>query len=183
MDILPAKVQRVPAKVQRAAEWSETAFREVYSRYIRPVNAYILRRVRNHHDAEDLTAQVFVQALNHLDPSKAGTDSEVASWLFTSARNATANHSRRRRYVVSVEELPEEASDSEDPSQVVLDEEMLEQVLDAIAKLPEERRKALILRFVEQLPHAEIAELLGRTETSARVLLHRTLATLRKEVS
>ncbi|MGH2719143.1 MAG: RNA polymerase sigma factor, partial [Actinomycetota bacterium] len=68
MEKLPAKVQRVPAKVQRAAEWSETAFREVYSRYIRPVNAFILRRVRNHHDAEDLTAQVFVQALDHLDP-------------------------------------------------------------------------------------------------------------------
>lgn len=183
MDKLPAKVQRVPAKVQAAAQWSETAFREVYSRYIRPVNAYILRRVRNHHDAEDLTSQVFVQALGHLDPEKAGTDDQVASWLFTSARNATANHARRRRYVVSVEEVPETADDSEDPSQMLLDEETLGQVLDAIALLPEERRKALILRFVEQLPHAEIAEMLGRSETSARVLLHRTIAHLRKEVS
>ncbi len=175
-------MDKFPAKVVRAAEWSETAFREVYSRYIRPVHSYILRRVRNHHDAEDLTAQVFVQALDHLDPAKAGTE-EVASWLFTSARNATANHSRRRRYVVSVEELPESADESEDPGQVVLDEETLGQVLDAIGKLPEERRRALILRFVEQLPHAEIAEVLGRTETSARVLLHRTIAHLRKEVS
>ncbi|GAC1362365.1 MAG: sigma-70 family RNA polymerase sigma factor [Actinomycetota bacterium] len=178
---LPSKVQRVPAKVHQAATWSETAFREVYSRYIRPVNAYILRRVRNHHDAEDLTAQVFVQALDHLDPQK-GSD-EVASWLFTSARNATANHSRRRRYVVSVEEVPEAADQSEDPGEVLLNEEKLGQVLDAIAKLPEERRKAIILRFVEQLPHAEIAEVLGRSETSARVLLHRTIAHLRKEVS
>ena len=184
MDKLPAKVQRVPAKaVHAAAEWSETAFREVYSRYIRPVNAYILRRVRNHHDAEDLTAQVFFQAFGHLDPEKAGTDEEVASWLFTSARNATANHTRGRRYVVSVEEVPETADTADDPSQMVLNEEALEQVLDAIARLPEERRKALILRFVEQLPHAEIAEMLGRSETSARVLLHRTIATLRKEVS
>jgi len=121
MDKLPAKVQQLPAKVQRAAKWSESAYREVYSRYIKPVNAYILRRVRNHHDAEDLTAQVFVQALDHLDPEKAGTD-EVASWLFTSARNATANHTRRRRYVVSVEEIPEPADESEDPGEAVLDE-------------------------------------------------------------
>src|SRR5579864_459841 len=181
MDKLQATVQRVSAKVQQAAQWSETAFREVYSRYIRPVNAYILRRVRNHHDAEDLTAQVFVQALDHLDPGKA--NDEVASWLFTSARNATANHARRRRYVVSVEEIPESADESEDPGEIVLDEEMLDRVLDAIAELPEERRKALVLRFVEQLPHAEIAEVPGRTETSARVLLHRTIAHLRKEVS
>jgi RNA polymerase sigma-70 factor (ECF subfamily) len=182
MDKLPAKVQQLPAKVQRAAKWSESAYREVYSRYIKPVNAYILRRVRNHHDAEDLTAQVFVQALDHLDPEKAGTD-EVASWLFTSARNATANHTRRRRYVVSVEEIPEPADESEDPGEAVLDEETLSRVLEAISHLPEERRKALILRFVEQLPHAEIAEMLGRTETSARVLLHRTIAHLRREVS
>jgi RNA polymerase sigma-70 factor (ECF subfamily) len=154
----------------------------VYSRYIRPVHAYILRRVHNHHDAEDLTAQVFVQALDHLDPDKAGTE-EVASWLFTSARNATFNHTRRRRYLVSVEELPEAADDSEDPGQMILDEETLGSVLDAIGRLPEERRLAIIMRFVEQLPHSEIAEVLGRSETSARVLLHRTLATLRKEVS
>jgi RNA polymerase sigma-70 factor, ECF subfamily len=183
MDKLPAKVQQLPAKVQRAAKWSESAYREVYSRYIKPVNAYILRRVRNHHDAEDLTAQVFVQALDHLDPEKAGTE-EVASWLFTSARNATANHARRRRYVVSVEEIPETIDESsEDPGEAILDEETLSRVLDAISQLPEERRKALILRFVEQLPHAEIAEMLGRTETSARVLLHRTIAHLRREVS
>lgn len=183
MDKLPVKVQQLPAKVQAAAKWSESAYREVYSRYIKPVNAYILRRVRNHHDAEDLTAQVFVQAFDHLDPEKAGTDDEVASWLFTSARNATANHTRRRRYVVSVEEIPEPADESEDPGEAVLDDEMLSRVLDAISQLPEERRRALILRFVEQLPHAEIAEMLGRTETSARVLLHRTIAHLRREVS
>jgi RNA polymerase sigma-70 factor, ECF subfamily len=82
-----------------------------------------------------------------------------------------------------VEEIPEPADESEDPGEAVLDDEMLSRVLDAISQLPEERRKALILRFVEQLPHAEIAEMLGRTETSARVLLHRTIAHLRREVS
>lgn len=170
-------------KVQKAAAWSEAAFREVYSRYIRPVNSYILRRVRNHHDAEDLTAQVFVQALKHLDPKSAGSP-ELAAWLFTSARNASANHTRTRRFVatISIEEMPDAAGAS-DPSKTVLDEETLDRLLDAISRLPEERRRAIILRFVEQLPHAEIAGALGKTETGARVLLHRTIAHLRKEVS
>jgi RNA polymerase sigma factor (sigma-70 family) len=176
-------MEKLPGgKVQRAAHWSESAFREVYSRYIKPVHAYILRRVRNHHDAEDLTAQVFVQAFDHLEPKKVSSK-ELVAWLFTSARNATANHARRRRFMVSIEELPEAADESEDPGRAILDEEQLERVLTAIGNLPEERRRALIMRFVEELPHAEIAEALGRTESSSRVLLHRTLAYLRKEVS
>lgn len=171
-------------KVHRAAAWSEAAFRDVYSKYIKRVHAYILRRVRNHHDAEDLTAQVFVQALNHLDPKEAGSP-ELASWLFTSARNASVNHARRRKFVISIEELPEATATPEelDPGRAVLNEEQTEALLAAVSRLPEERRRALILRFVEQLPHSEIAEALGRSESSARVLLHRTVARLRREVS
>ena len=171
----------------RVARWTESAFREVYSRYIKPVQAYILRRVRNHHDAEDLTAQVFSQALKHLDPKDAGSP-EVAAWLFKSARNATANHARTRRFVatVSIEELDDpaaEPSDHSDPGRALLDDEELSRLLRAVARLPVEQRKAVILRFVEELPHAEIAHALGRSEGSARVLVHRSLATLRKDVS
>ncbi|MDQ4149737.1 MAG: RNA polymerase sigma factor [Actinomycetota bacterium] len=171
----------------RVVAWTESAFREVYSKYIKPVQAYILRRVRNHHDAEDIAAQVFSQALKHLDPKAAGSP-EVAAWLFTSARNATANHARTRRFLatVSIEELGEplvEPSEHSDPGRSLLDEEELGRLLKAVARLPAEQRKAVILRFVEELPHAEIAQALGRSEGSARVLVHRTLATLRKDVS
>lgn len=167
--------------------WKESAFREVYSRYIRPVQAYILRRVRNHHDAEDLAAQVFSQALKHMDPKEAGSP-EVAAWLFTSARNASANHARTRKFLatVSIEEIGEPAAEpakDSDPGRALLDAEELSRLLRAVARLPVEQRQAVILRFVEELPHAEIAQALGRSEGSARVLVHRTLATLRKDVS
>lgn len=170
-------------KFHRAAAWSEVTFKEVYSKYLRPLHGYLLRRVRNHHDAEDLAAQVFAQALTHLDPTQA-TGSQVRAWLFTSARNASANHARSRRFLVTaaIEELPDEA-DSLDPTKAVLDEEQVERLLEAVHNLPEERRTALMLRFVEELSHAEIGDVLGRSEGSARVLIHRTLNDLRKEVS
>lgn len=167
--------------VQRAAAWSEVAFKEVYSRYVRPVYSYILRRVRNHHDAEDLAAHVFFQVLNHLEPKEINSP-ELQSWIYTSARNASANLTRARRFVVSIEET-EPAEEADDPGRALLDEEEIGRLLDAIARLPDEKRKALILRFVDQLPHAEVAEALGRSESSSRVLLHRTLAQLRKQVS
>lgn len=139
--------------------------------------------MRNHHDAEDLAAQVFAQAFKHLEPSELGTP-ELEGWLFTSARNATVNHVKRRRFraTVSIEELAD-SEDSSDPGKEVVDGENLDRLVEALAKLGEEQRQAILLRFVEQLPHAEIAEALGRTESSSRVLIHRTLADLRKEVS
>lgn len=173
-------------KVARARRWGETAFKEVYSRYIKPVQAFILKRVRNYHDAEDLAAHVFSQALRHLDPKKVGSR-ELEAWLFNSARNATANHARSRRIkaTISIEELPESAGPAgeEDPTAEVEKEEDLATLLEAIERLPEEQRRALILRFFGELSHSEIAEVLGRSEGSARVLIHRTLSDLRREVS
>jgi RNA polymerase sigma-70 factor, ECF subfamily len=171
-------------KIQQAVAWSDTAFREVYSRYIRPVYAFILRRVRNHHDAEDLTSHVFTQVLGHLDP-KQPESPQLEAWLFTSARNATANHARGRKFVatVEIEEVNDEIAEEQQPDSKVVEKDDLERLLQAIERLPEEQRKALKMRFVEELSHAEIAEALGRSETSARVLLHRTVAGLREEVS
>lgn len=175
-----------PAKepVRRAAAWSESAFHEVYSRYIKPVKTYIQRRIGNHHDAEDIAAQVFAQALRHLEPKEPGAPA-LEAWLFNSARNASANH-RRRKFVatISIEEAEIDEVDTEDYlDEDLADEHNLKKLTDAIDSLPDEQRRALILRFVEELPHAEIAEALGRTENSARVLIHRTVATLRKKVS
>lgn len=175
-----------PAKepVRRAAAWSESAFHEVYSRYIKPVKSYIQRRIGNHHDAEDLAAQVFAQALRHLEPKEPGAPA-LEAWLFNSARNASANH-RRRKFVatISIEEADVEQTDLDSGvDEDLADEESLTKLTAAINRLPDEQRRALILRFVEELPHADIAKALGRTENSARVLIHRTIADLRKKVS
>lgn len=175
----------VPARRggQRAAAWSESAFREVYSKYIRGLYAYVRRRVRSHEDAEDVTAQVFAQAYDQLEPRDAGSP-EVARWLFTVARNMAVNHRRKRKFIatVSVEEVVDE-SESSDPAKEAVKADDIERLIAMIQSLPEEQRKALVLRFVDDLSHAEIAELLGRSEGSARVLLHRTVTELRRRIS
>ncbi len=167
---------------ERPRRWREGAFREVYSRYLRPLRAYVYRLVGNHHDAEDLTAEAFARALNHLDEKEIDSP-ELAAWLFKAARNLSSNHRRStRRIVISLEEVTEPSIDDE-PDEGLIAQEELKRLVAAISKLPPEKQRAVVMRFVDELSHSEIGEELGRTETSARVLLHRTLTDLRKEVS
>ena len=175
---------RLQSSAKRASRWSEVKFREVYSRYIRPVRAFILKRVRNHHDAEDLAAQVFAQALKNLDQRDVDSP-ELASWLFTAAKNISANHQRSAHRLVatlSIEDLPL-AEVADEPADEVIGDDEAARLSEAIRRLPEEKRRAVVMRFVDELTHNEIAEELGRTEGSARVLLHRAISDLRKEVS
>ncbi|MGH9199349.1 MAG: RNA polymerase sigma factor, partial [Acidimicrobiia bacterium] len=97
------------------------------------------------------------------------------------------NHWRKKKFIatVSIEEVPYESEESEtfDPVREAVKTDDTERLISIIRSLPEEQRKALILRFVDELSHAEIAELLGRTEGSARVLLHRTVSDIRRRIS
>ena len=166
----------------RPRRWREVAFREVYSRYLKPLRAYIYRLVGNHHDAEDLTAEAFARALNHLEEKDIDSP-ELAAWLFKAARNLSSNHRRStRRIVISLEEVTEPSVDEEPDASLIAQEE-LQRLVRAISQLPVEKQRAVVMRFFDELSHSEIADELGRTETSARVLLHRTLSDLRKEVS
>ncbi|MGH2811792.1 MAG: RNA polymerase sigma factor [Actinomycetota bacterium] len=167
---------------RRPIRWREGVFREVYSRYLKPVRAYIFRRVGNHHDAEDLAAEAFARALKHLEEKEADSP-ELAGWLFKAARNLSSNHRRStRRIVISMEEVSDSAPEAS-PDAKAIDNEEVERLVKAISELPAEKRRALVLRFVDELSHSEVGEQLGRTENSTRVLLHRTLSDLKKEVS
>lgn len=156
------------------------AFGELYERYLSKIYSYCYYRTRNVSEAEDLTEKVFLQALTHLS-GYAYRGLPFSVWLYRIAHNIVANWHRDRQRHPS---LPLEETDS-----ITLDEDRLEQVEDvamvrkAVATLPAERQNLLLLKFVEGLSNAEIGRTLGRTEGAVKALLHRTLRTLREEIS
>lgn len=161
--------------------WTEGNFKELYSLYVQRLRAYVLKRVKNHHDAEDLTAFVFCQALTHLPP-KDPASPEVAAWLFTSARNAASNHTRRahRTTPMSMEQLSAQEASVEDRCG---SDDLLRSVFRAVEELTPAQREAVLLRFLQEKSTADLARMLGRTEGSARVFLHRAVSDLRRKVS
>ncbi|HEY68530.1 MAG: RNA polymerase subunit sigma-24 [Chloroflexi bacterium] len=168
--------------IARAKEDPE-AFGLLYERYVGSIYNYIYYRTGNHHDAEDLTARTFYRALKHIS-RYVDRGAPFSAWLYRIAHNVVANWHRdtKRRQIISLDELVMGALKREDPATLTEEYEEQDMLLQAVRRLPPERQQLLILKFVEQMSNAEIAQVMGRTEGAIKSLYHRTLVALREDL-
>lgn len=166
--------------VKRAAEGDKEAYGVIYERYVQQIYRYIYYRTGDHHEAEDLTARVFMRALRHIKNYKE-RGLPLSAWLYRIAHNLVVNWHRdnHRRQYVSLDEIELPHVFHEQPEHNVMQNEEKEQLLKAIRRLPAERQQLLILKFVERLSNAEIGKIMGRSEGAVKSLYHRTLFSLR----
>ncbi len=173
------------ARLVEQAKADPAVFGQLYERYVERIYSYIYYRTGNQHDAEDLTAKVFYQAMRHL-PRFVQRGLPFSSWLYRIAHNVVANwyRDRSRRRTVSLDGLaaPGHLLDDGLLQRVAQDERRLV-LAEAIRRLPAERQELLILKFVEQLPNAQIGQIMGRSEGAIKSLYHRTLLALREDLS
>jgi RNA polymerase sigma-70 factor (ECF subfamily) len=152
-----------------AAQREPRRFGEIYELHFHRVYAYVVKRVGNRAEAEDVTAEVFHQALANLGRFEwRGTP--FVAWLYRIAANAVAD---RRQQAARQQDGPEESAA---PDAGVEQRAMLFTLVDA---LPEDQRRVVYLRFVEQKTIREIAAEMGRTEGAVKQLQFRALTTLR----
>ena len=155
-------------------------FSELYRTHLRDVFSYAYYRVGNHHDAEDLTEQTFLQAYRHFERAQRESDGRpLRPWLIRIAHNLAANYyrDRARRPQTSLEDAAI-VSDTRHTDDVAESREELHRVLRGVAGLPGDRREALIMRFALDMDNREIARALGRSEGATKVLLHRAIRQL-----
>lgn len=157
-----------------AAQRDPLRFAELYEENFYRVYAFIARRVGDRHNAEDLTADVFREALANL-PKFQWRGVPFAAWLLRIAANAVADHWKR-----SGQEAQSPADQPEQPDTVEIERHaMLFQLVD---RLPEAQFRVIQMRFVEQKTIREIAEELGRSEGAVKQLQLRALETLRAQM-
>jgi RNA polymerase sigma-70 factor (ECF subfamily) len=167
------------------AKTDPRAFGLLYEQYVDKIYNYVYYRTGNHHDAEDLTAKVFFQALNHL-PRYVQRGAPFSSWLYRIAHNLVANwhRDRSRRKIISLDGLATIADQSkESPFQYAARSDRRETLLAAIRQLPADRQELLLLKFVERLSNARIGQIMGRSEGAIKSLYHRTLVALRQDMA
>ena len=158
----------------------DRSFSEMYRTHLRDVYSYAYYRVGNHHDAEDLTEQTFLQAYRHYERALRESDGRpLRPWLIRIAHNLAANYYRdRARRPESAIEDAAVISAPHTTETLVEGREELEQILAGVQQLPDDRREALIMRFALGMDNREIARALGRTDGATKVLLHRAIKQL-----
>ena len=172
----PLDVDRIAVD---AARRDPRRFETLYRKYVAQVYSFALYETRDHHAAEDVTEQVFLRALRGLpDFTEQGLDegSTFRAWLFRICRNAIANERRyTRRHPVAALDMAADIAAPDDPEATAVTRDEVARAWRAVDALPDERRQALVLRFVNEMSAREISAVMGRSEGAVRVLIHRAL--------
>jgi RNA polymerase sigma-70 factor (ECF subfamily) len=191
-------------RLVEAARRDPRQFDALYRKYLAQVYSFAYYELRDHHAAEDATERVFMQALAGLPRFEERVDQFIASravlaveqdaadtadfstfrvWLFRIARNVVANELRRdRRRPVSPLEAASLVPAPDDVVELAASREAGDAAWRAVGRLPEDRRRAVVLRFVNEMSTAEIAAILGRSEGAVRFLLHRALRSVAEDL-
>ena len=160
-----------------AAQKDPARFAELYESNFERVYAYISRRVRDRNEAEDLTSEVFHQALANL-PKFQWRGVPFAAWLFRIAANAIIDRGKR---AAREQELPEgfELPSEADPEVIGDEIERRARLFQFVGRLPEDQRLVIAKRFSEEKSIREIANEIGRSEGAVKQLQFRAVQTLR----
>lgn len=171
----------LPEYVRRAQEGDTEAFAKIYDMFFVQVYRYTAFRVPKE-VAEDLVADVFVKAWEKLHTYKQRKNVPFGAWLFRIARHTVIDAYRTHR---GFDEVPETLMDSDVFNKAdtkVGRDEMLKIVNMSLDQLPERYREVLLLSYMADLPHSEIARVLRLTEGAVRILKHRALKKLEEHL-
>lgn len=163
--------------IARAQRGDKMAISTLYSTHAPAIYRYVRYRVETDALAEDLTSEVFLRMVREL-PRYKYTGAPFSAWLYRIAYNCMMDTFRWQRHE-SPEELPEDVpSETTDPLDVLAIAEDHAQLRRALQSLSPDYQNVLVLRFVSDVSHNEVAAIMGKTEAAARVLQHRALKAL-----
>ncbi len=166
-------------------------FEKIYDSNIEHIFRFAYLKVSSKDDAEDITSRAFVKLWEALNSENKNNIKNSRAFLYKITRNLVIDYYRTNRYQenttknqkkqVSFEKVVVVDKEMRADEKAILDSE-LEEVKTALSKINEDYQTIIILYYLNELTAAEIAELLGKPESSIRVLIHRAMAALRKEL-
>lgn len=168
--------------LKKAIAGESSAFGSLYDIYQPLIYRFIYLRVSHREEAEDLTHQVFLSAWQNIG-SFQEQGLPVSSWLYQIARNRVIDHYRTKHTAIPLDDAAEDIHPSIDDIADSLETKIqLEQIRIALRSLHPDQQDIIIMRFVEGLSNTEVAVALKKNEGTIRVLQHRALRNLKKQL-
>ena len=164
-----------------AAKSNPTAFGALYDRHFQTVYGFAYRRVSDHQEAEDVTAETFRKALEHIGMYEyRGLPFSV--WLCRIAANVVNSRYRKAQRQAGLDEAFDVASDDVPPDALAVQSERGRKLRKLVETLPLDQQRVIVLRFARDEKLKVIAEQMGRSEGAIKQLLHRALGNLRERL-
>ena len=152
-------------------------FIDLYDLYIDKIYRFLYYRINHQQTAEDLTSQTFLKALNNIQTFD-GAKGTFQAWLYKIAYNLLIDHYRKFKPTLDLTYAEQTAS--QDNSEQLAEQYFNKrQVAELLQQLPEATQELIILRVWEELPYAEIAKILNKTENSLKMQFSRAISSLR----
>lgn len=169
--------------IARAVDGDGDAFGVLYARHMDAIYRYIVMRIGDTIQAEDLTEEVFVRAWEAL-PRYRPRQHPFTSWLYRIAHNLVVDTYRKREpLAVPRSDLEVQQASGSSPESLVERMQDLSSLSAAVQQLDDEEQQVILLRFVDNLSHREVGQIIGKSEGASRVVQHRALARLHELLS
>ncbi|MFH1647089.1 MAG: sigma-70 family RNA polymerase sigma factor [Chloroflexota bacterium] len=165
--------------IRRAQQRDQMALTQLYEENFDRIYRYIVLKIGDRTEAEDMTQQVFLQALKAIS-SYRFKGMPFSSWLYRIAHNQVVDYLRKksRRPTVPIEESM--AAGNSDPQRETERKMEIEQLSAAARRLTAAQQEVISLRFGGELPVAEVARVMGKSEGAVKALQHSAIVALRK---
>jgi RNA polymerase sigma-70 factor (ECF subfamily) len=165
--------------VQRAKQKDQKAFTELYEAYFDKIYRYVSVKIGDKTEAEDMTQQVFLKALESISSFK-WKGVPFSAWLYRIAHNQVVDYYRKqKKRAITLQDETMVVSDS-NPQQMAERNLDVERVMSATQQLTEAQREVIALRFTGGLSTAEVANIMGKSQGAIKALQHSAIVALRK---
>lgn len=183
--LMATQLQQVSEEIRlaRQALTDATAFAELYQRNVTRVYRYHIAHCGNVKDAEDLTSQTFMAALEGIRSFRAS--GSFAAWLMGIASRKRLMYFRRigSRPEVPLEEAVHYPSQDQSTDQLTMQRLQLEEVSRALQQISADRAEAIVLSYFANLSNSEISQVMKKSEAAIKMLISRGLQDLRQRTS
>ena len=172
--------------VRRAQQHDQAALTQIYEENFDKIYRYIVLKIGDRTEAEDMTQQVFLSAFKSISSFKYRKGTPFSSWLYRIAHNQIVDYWRKKskRPAVPLEEsLASSSSSGSDPRQEAEHSLEVAQLVSATRQLTKAQQEVISLRFAGELSVAQAARVMGKSEGAVKALQHSAIVSLRKLLS